>query len=825
MNSPTLPRGPLLAGVCSAAILLSNAPAQQTLRSYHAEIIAKAQPDEWWYDIYDPEEPGPDLNEYVKDGIDPDDPTHLNAGGMPKTNQVYVWGMTRKDNYLWWGTGANVATLVSSTYLGNASPSLSRSRSRGIYYQVAEYGTSKLARNGVFDGAMQMGAPIEPNYGDWRPPDMFRYNLDTDELERLDLDLRTSHPDAWALLWRCLGLRSAGYTPSNFYFPDGLVIMAGPARPADPGEESEGIIMFAFDAGSGDFVGAQTFPQYNNIRKWKTFGEQAYTTVATVNGAGEVIRWNKAYATPANPLPFETVGNLNAGGAELEVHDDGDGPRLYVNTWPGFNTESLDSGLAGGISALFDLINAPAGLWRSPVIPAGGLSWWNADSWNLVWTVAEYEPDWILAMTYGGGAMASFGGYLYWGTMHVPATYWNAHDAIYGTPQPLVPRPDPYPTDPNDPARVAYEEDQDRLDDEGNEDLFNCYRAISLWRGRNFTTTSGDIELLYGREEMPVRIQRSALSGGDPRGDISSQWLSFFLEYAGNMRSVEDGEQVPYGLLGFQTRTLQDGGDWDTVPNASGYVPVYGPEGIDGGFPFNWNNYTWTMQVLDDKLYVGTMDWDDLSSPDPGDGANIYCFPSETQPAVTISGRGMANWSSYGVRTIEADESRGELYLGMANVQNLLYKEDYYGGSISGGWEVQRVKMRYPDDDFDELDDDWETTSFGSTGVTDDPDGNEDGDPTNNYDEWLAGTDADDPTSWYFSRVTESATPGLHDINWPSKAGRWYVVYESETLDGDWTRVAVYEGVDGTMTHTYDPSASTKKFFRVEVVLDPPEDI
>ena len=818
------PKG-LIAG---AALLLAfpfpDVSAQATLRSYDAEIIAKAQPDEWWFSFYNPDIPGSGENEYVKDGIDPNSVTHLEAGGLPKTNHSYVWGMTRKDNYLWWGTGANVSTLVTSTYLESSNPSFSRSGSRDINFKLAEYGLSKFARDGVFDGATQMGAPISSAYGDWRPPDIFRYNLDTDQIERLDLNMRTSDPAAWALLWRCLGLRSAGYTASTPEFPDGLVILAGPARPSDPGEDSEGIIMFAFDAATGGIVGARSFPEYNNIRKWKFFDGQAYTAAAKGSGGGEVLRWSKESATPANPLVFETVGNLNAGGAELEIHDDGDGPRLYVTTWPNLNSDGGGGGLLDGLDELTDLLDAPAGLWRSPVIPATGLQSSNSNQWNLVWSITDYEPDLILAMAYGGGALASFEGYLYWGTMHVPGTSYLIHNSFYGNPQALVPRPDPYPEDPEDPARVAYEQDQARLDAIEEQDFLYSYRAISLWRGRNFTNDGGEIDLLYGNPQMPVRLQRSQFTyGNEPSGNINTSWQYFLATSLGSIRSIEDGDRVPYGpfaLFG-QTTLLDDGGDWGFLPNAGGYIPMYGGEGVGDFF----NNYTWVMQVLDGKLYVGTMDWDDINTPDRFDGADILCFPSSTQPAVAISRRGMANWSSYGVRTIAADESRGELYLGMANVCNLLLEEDYYGEPVSGGWEVQRVKMRFPDDDFDELDDDFENEFFGDTTSVNDADGNEDGDPNSNWDEWLAGTPPNDPTVWFLSRIAKSETPGLHEVSWPGMAGRHYRVYASDNLDGDWVPVADYEGADGTMTHSYNPAGSTKKFFKVEVLLDAPEPI
>lgn len=812
--------------IVHAALFLVAFPAlltaQETLRSYKAEIMAHAQPDEWWYSFYDEEVPGSGDNEYVKDGIDPNCVECLENGGLPKANQAYVWSMVLKDNYLWWGTGPNVSSIVISTYLDNQQANIARSRRRGINYSLAEYGLSKFVREGVYDGETLMGPPLPAAYGDWRPPDIFRYNLDTNTKERLDINLRTADPAAWALLWRTLGLRSGGFTAPTTAFPNGLVILAGPCLPALPGQEPEGVIMFAFDALTGDIVAAKNFPDYNNIRSWKHWDGQLYTTVSTYSGQGLVLRWNKQLASVANPLQFEPVGILDSAGAEIEVHDDGDGPRLYVTTWPNISEGEVTT------QRILDAMSAPASLWRSMVIPSTGLNAIYQNGWTKVWSVADYETDLVLALAYGGGALASYEGYLYWGTMHVPGTAQLGHNLFYGTPDDPLPRPDPYPEDPEDPERVAYELDQERYDQEEELDSLLSYRAISIWRGRNFTNTGGDIDLLYGRANLPVRIPRTQFTqnASDPRSPINISWLPFFEQRIGDIRNVQDGESVPYGIFFPSSRVLVDGGDWEDNPNYSGYVPLYGPEGVfpkDYGFSsFPWNNYTWTMQVFGGKLFVGTMDWDDIRTPDDEDGADIFCFPSSSDPAVLVSGVGMANWSSYGVRTIAADDTRGELYLGMANVNNLLNKS--MGDPVDGGWEIQRVTMRYPDEDFDELDDDWENEHFGSTEAVNDPNGNSDYDPLTHWEEWLAGTDPNDPNSWFFSVAGEAVSPGMHEIRWPAIPGRYYTVYESETLDGDWSPVANYEGIDGMMSHAFSLTGG-KKFFKVTVFVDPPEDI
>ncbi len=809
-----------------ASIASSIAHAEDPLLSYKAEIIAKAQPDECFYDLYDPEVQGSGENIYEKSGIDCED--CINGGGQPKINQAYVWGMTRKDNYLWYGTGPNVNRLVSGVYYGAEDGSVVNSR--GINFSVAEYADSKFVRDGVFDVEQQVGIngdlgySANPGVGDWRPPDAYRFNLDTETQENLYDNMDKSEKE-W--LWKTLGLRSAGYSAPNTTHTSGLVFLAGPSITATD-DNGDGVIMFAFDANTADCVGAQSFPTYTNIRKWKHYNGQLYTAIATDNGTGQVLRWVNDPNDAAYPFEFEIIGNLNAGGAELEVHDDGTGPRLFVNTWPGIEG-NLDIG--GDVTTIQNLINAPAGLWRSPVT-IDSLNTSHANSWQLVWSVADYEPDLVIGLHYGGGAMASFDGHLYWGTMHVPGTASLAHTIGYGpTPAPL-PRPDPYPEDPNDPERLAYEADVQRWRAERYEDFVNSYRAISIWRGTNFTNSGGDIDLLYGNESMPVRMERSVfMENNDPRGTFNNLYGTFFADNVGNLRNVADNTDFFVWIL---KGTVVDGGDWGNegdpntedstqlVQNVSGFIPLHGSEGISEAT----NNYTWTMQVFNGKLYIGTMDWGDLSSPDdfPGstDGADLYCIAAANEPAVAITKHGMANWSSYGVRTIAADDDRGELYLGMANVHNLLSTK--VGDPEDGGWEIQRVTQRFTDEDFDELDDEWEALHFGNTASATSTSSNTDGDPLTDVEEWLAGTDPNDPKSFFFKVLEEGTSEGMQQIEWPSIPNRYYTVCETDDLNGTWSPVATFEGDPDSdpLTYEFDPSLTDAKFFKVIITPDAP---
>jgi hypothetical protein len=136
-------------------------------------------------------------------------------------------------------------------------------------------------------------------------------------------------------------------------------------------------------------------------------------------------------------------------------------------------------------------------------------------------------------------------------------------------------------------------------------------------------------------------------------------------------------------------------------------APLWGPAGFDNYY----NNYTWTMDEYAGQLYVGTMDDSYLIEeglplilaalglppdtpipmPEATHGADLYRFPSAASPALAESLNGVGNPSTYGVRTMLADDA---LYLGMANPMNLL--TDPLDDKPEGGWELLRLTAPEP---------------------------------------------------------------------------------------------------------------------------------
>lgn len=561
--------------ILPAAETAAQAGEQLVFPTLAGQRVAKAQPDACFTGI----------------GEDPADTQPPCDDGQGKVNQAYVWGLALAGDKAFFGTVANTHCLVLGSYLQSTTPVENAD-------YVCEFGDSPLVRNGV-PGVLPAGA-LPAAIGDFRPPQLFVHDGATGVQTDLGAALP---PPAAALLASTLGIRAAGTL-------DGVVLFAGPAL--DP---SSGINVFAFSAADGTFLGAQQLPGYSNIRKFIVADGELYAGVGTYDAtdSGRILRWT---GDSTSPFTFDEVGIVASSVAELASHDG----RLFVTTWP--------DGVTPGA--------AVAGLYMSPELPVNGLPAVSAGdtSWQQVWSVSDYEADPITAATYGGGALASYGGYLFWGTMHVPGLSSLAHGAAC------------------EQVGSACTDNSD-----GTELFLNSERAISVFRGSDFGSVPR-VELLYGYATMPV------FNAAD--------------------------------------------GSWSTQDNLLGEGPVFGTAGFNNPL----NNYTWTMQVFDDRLWVGTMDWSRLLAglggigelPTSGSalvdallqgaldqvvGADLWYFPSAEGPALPEALDGVGNTANYGIRTMAA--SGDQLYLGTANPMNL--RTDPAAGDL-GGWELIALQAR-----------------------------------------------------------------------------------------------------------------------------------
>jgi hypothetical protein len=609
----------------AASILLvaSMSPSFATAGDdYEMRLLSKAAPDECYIPI--------EVKETYEAPIPyiPLNGETCQSQTIAKVNQAYVWGLAKTKNDLWFGTAPNVNCLVEGTFLGSTNPSENES-------WACEFGDS--AFKATF-------APALPDsLGDWRPSKIYRLSLRRGS-SPVEIG-STMSVEAKALLNRTIGLRSAGSHKD-------VVLFAGPtARP-----NAAGVAFFAFNAKTGAFLAAQEFPEYNNIRKWLVAKGEMYTAVG-VNPEGDsttrgaLLKWT---GDIRNPIRFDTVATLPSEGAELVEHDG----KIVVATWPYISQQN-------------PMASVPAGVYESAKLPSKRGLLPSTNLMTRIWSATDYEPDRVIALSYGGGALASFKGALVWGTMHVPGVATGLHFGVYGSAY----------------GQLTGDQDQARLIG-----AIATQRAIAIFSKK----TNQPTELLYGRAFLPVfdpednpelgwtiapnasnLVPKLGLSGfGNPFNNYTwtmatnKQHLFVgtmdwgFLVYGNSLEAIAD---VP--LDGTRLQALVATLPAETPEPLKNYLT----EIADGIVAF-----------LDQAPPVTAGDAliNDMNIFAPG--ADLMVFDSLSKPAKVISRTGVGNYLNYGIRTMIADGDT--LYLGSANPMNLRTE-----GEFQGGWELIKL--------------------------------------------------------------------------------------------------------------------------------------
>jgi len=563
-------------------------PAATENVDFNFRLIDKAIKDECFFYVGSP------ANHYSYHQINCD--SCREQGGRPKANQSYIWSMAEADGRLFYGTASN--------YLCQAMVYYQRYDSISNDCQVCEWGASTVG----------MGLTGNDFYGDFRPPKILVYDPANDSL----IDI-TPYDDE--NLQKTLGIRVGGECNS-------LVMVAGPGMGEGAGE-LKNVILYVFDASTLNYLGSFQLDKYladeyglmpDNVRRCVNVDDKLYIGLKAKdlndqdNEVGVVLRWD---GNPDDIFNFTLVGKFPYPASDLCLHNN----RIYIQSWPVIDKASLDSG--------DPKIKRPSALVMGPPMPPEGLSEMHISSWQKVWDYSSYEPDSLTSLGYMGGSMASFDGYLYFGTFHIPMA--NMH------------------------MLRLYNNDASRLDMMNA--LLATHRAICVFRCPDFDTEVPEIDIMFGMEELPVynhdnkrwEIAANKL-GKKPLMGKMGIW-SPFNHYTWAM-------EVHQGKLFIGTKSF-----FRAVP------PIVSAMGsrISG-----YINKMIRRTDLDESDFVKV---DSLNCPREWLGGDLFMISPRDDQAIPITTTGFGNSFNYGIRTLISIDDH--LYVGTANPYNLAKEGGY----------------------------------------------------------------------------------------------------------------------------------------------------
>jgi len=343
--------------------------------------LASAPVDEWFYGLND------ERNRYFGP-VHPQAPaTAVPPGAQAKHNGSYVWAMTSWHDWLWFSSLSNGWCgwmMVSGQFFPSKTSRWACETFRSSYQDQAKHDPEALWPK---DGSALQG--------DWRPPQVWGYNVRTGELRMAPV----KNPTWRKMLSRSFGFRAAGAH-------DGVVFMASnPLVRAD-----KAVYVAALDGESGEYIDSATLPNYVNVRRFQTVrhpdgahamyflvGDEMHSS----DHPSHLLRWvgtrAKPFAGGHSATPgFEVVGDLGQAGAGAEfIEHNG---RLWVTTW----------GSA----------ERAAGLYRSNPMPAGGFTAAQPATFEKVMDASDFDSDPVIARSWLFGALQAYQGHIYWGSMH-----------------------------------------------------------------------------------------------------------------------------------------------------------------------------------------------------------------------------------------------------------------------------------------------------------------------------------------------------------------------------------------------------------------------
>lgn len=270
-------------------------------------------------------------------------------------------------------------------------------------------------------------------------------------------------------------------------------------------------------------------------------------------------------------------------------------------------------------------------------------------------------------------------------------------------------------------------------------------------------------------------------------GTMPSDWKSFY-----NFES--DG-----GLNGANLQA--DWGGWNTVSEPTLVHSGSYAAGLYGGMPaFHWLISPLFQPTASSSvkawLYHGTNEWQSTVAP--------------LHALISVDGtwQVLRTWTASDTTYYDAEVALDlAAYAGKSVRIAWVYDLSYSGSPVALD-DLLISGASVADSDNDGLEDAWEIAQFGDLSHT--ADGDDDGDGTTNYDEYVAGTDPADETSVFQVLSAQPTDKGSVLLKWTAVSGRLYNIYWTSDLKQGFSCIATgIEGPQGTYTHSFKSTPSS----------------